>query len=100
VQANRTLIRHQSAFEHDRRWLHLAQFFWGYHNPFRWFHGHGFAVRAEFLVFAHTHNYAPGLSRGPQAAASSNLIERGITTPRGGEFSAVQVQRVMTAARW
>jgi DNA invertase Pin-like site-specific DNA recombinase len=31
---------------------------------------------------------------------AAGLNERNITTPRGGEWSAVQVQRAMTAARW
>ena len=31
---------------------------------------------------------------------AAGLNERNITTPRGGEWSAVQVQRVLTAARW
>jgi hypothetical protein len=53
VQADRALIRRQGAFEHRWPWLHLTQFFWGYGNPFRWFHCHRFAVRAEFLVLAH-----------------------------------------------
>ena len=55
VQTNRALVRRQCAFEHERRWLHLTQFFWGYENPFRWFHGHGFAGWAEFFVLAHAH---------------------------------------------
>jgi hypothetical protein len=53
VQADRALIRRQGAFEHRCPRLHLFQFFCGYGNPFRWFHCHRFAVRAEFLVFAH-----------------------------------------------
>jgi Recombinase len=31
---------------------------------------------------------------------ASGLNERNITTPRGGEWSAVQVQRALRAARW
>jgi DNA invertase Pin-like site-specific DNA recombinase len=31
---------------------------------------------------------------------ASGLNERNIATPRGGEWSAVQVQRVLTGARW
>ena len=31
---------------------------------------------------------------------AAGLNERNITTPRGGEWSAVQVQRALTAARW
>jgi DNA invertase Pin-like site-specific DNA recombinase len=31
---------------------------------------------------------------------AAGLNERNISTPRGGEWSAVQVQRVLTAARW
>jgi len=31
---------------------------------------------------------------------AAGLNERNITTPRGGEWSAVQVQRVLAAARW
>jgi DNA invertase Pin-like site-specific DNA recombinase len=31
---------------------------------------------------------------------AARLNERNITTPRGGEWSAVQVQRLLTAARW
>jgi hypothetical protein len=31
---------------------------------------------------------------------AAGLNERNISTPRGGEFSAVQVQRVLTATRW
>ena len=55
VQTDRALVRRQCAFEHERRWLHLTQFFWCYENPFRWFHGHGFAGWAECFVFAHAH---------------------------------------------
>jgi hypothetical protein len=39
----------------SRAGFHLTQFFWGYANPFRWFHGHGFADRAEFFAFARAH---------------------------------------------
>jgi DNA invertase Pin-like site-specific DNA recombinase len=42
--------------------------------------------------------HAAGATSLRQIAAGLNA--RNITTPRGGEFSAVQVQRVMTAARW
>jgi DNA invertase Pin-like site-specific DNA recombinase len=31
---------------------------------------------------------------------AAGLNERNITTPRGGEWSAIQVQRALTAARW
>jgi DNA invertase Pin-like site-specific DNA recombinase len=31
---------------------------------------------------------------------AAGLNEQNVTTPRGGEWSAVQVQRVLTAARW
>jgi Recombinase len=31
---------------------------------------------------------------------ATGLNEQNITTPRGGEWTAVQVQRVLTAARW
>jgi hypothetical protein len=41
---------------------------------------------------------AAGATSLRQIAAALNL--RGITTPRGGQFSAVQVQRMLTAARW
>jgi hypothetical protein len=55
VQTDGALVRRQLAFEYERRWLHLTQFFWGYENPFRWFHGHGFAGWAESFVFAQAH---------------------------------------------
>jgi DNA invertase Pin-like site-specific DNA recombinase len=41
---------------------------------------------------------AAGASSLRQIAAGLN--ERNITTPRGGEWSAIQVQRALTAARW